>query len=423
MIGYYISPYTNERIPLVDIGELQHFEIGQVLVLNDRCRPMMGYLPDYSKYDFGTDGNDVSIETPAPHNKIDRKRFSLEEAMVKAKSIKAPIVEQRKQETKQETDGLRASILEKLAAQRRRSVENEPGTPPAVDASLPGRSPFGNDSAEDDDTDSLIARLDARIAELEAEEARKKESATGADESLSVMDLFRRGDYHKAAQQSIVQASILGDISTKNNIAFLIRFGELDPSTLLAPFSLKIPDLLQDGIEAKDPYSMVNYALYEINAKHFKKAADLLTQLSPEDWERVAPFWIEEVFNKHNQDPEGALIALLASSNSKSILIHNDLLSRMFEIAHSRFADFMNSPHFKRVYKGTEKESTPKPETDSNISSMLEQLLSDDEDSEEPQSSGKDDSSGIADLKAQLQKKIQEKLKQSAQNTDDDDED
>ena len=64
LIGYYISPYTHERIPLVDIGELQHFDIGQVLVLNDRCRPMMGYLPDYSQYDFGADGNDISIEMP-----------------------------------------------------------------------------------------------------------------------------------------------------------------------------------------------------------------------------------------------------------------------------------------------------------------------------------------------------------------------
>lgn len=423
LVGYYISPYTNERIPLVDIGELQHFDIGQVLVLNDRCRPMMGYLPDYSKYDFGADGNDVSIEMPVPHNKIDRKLFGLEKAMVKAKSINAPIIEQRKQETKQETDGLRASILEKLAAQRRKSDENEPGIPPAVDASLPFWSPFGKDSDEDDDTDSLIARIDARIAELEAEEAQEKESAADADESLSVMDLFRQGDYLKAAQQSIIQASSLDDISSKNNIAFLIRFGELDPSKLSAPFSLKIPDLLKDGLEAKEPYSMVNYALYEIKAKHFKKAADLLTQLSAEDWETVAPFWIDEVFDKHEQDPEGALIALIASSNSKSIVIHDDLIPKMLEIAHNRFGDFMDSPHFKKVYKEISKETTPKPDNGSDLSSMLDLLLSDDEENDEASSSGEDESLGFADLKARLQKKIQEKLKQSAENPDEDDED
>lgn len=423
LIGYYISPYTNERIPLVDIGELQHFEIGQVLVLNDRCRPMMGYLPDYSKYDFGTDGNDVSIEMPVPHDKIERKLFGLEKAMEKAKSINAPIIEQRKQETKQESDGLRASILEKLAAQRRKADENEPGTPPEVDTALPFWSPFGKDSDEDDDTDSLIARIDEKIAELEAEEAREKESAFDADESLSVMDLFRQGDYLKAAQQSIVQDSVLNDISSKNNIAFLIRFGGLDSSKLSAPFSLKIPDLLKEGLETKEPYSMVNYALYEIKAKHFKKAADLLTQLSTEDWETVAPFWIDEVFDKHEQDPEGALIALLASSNSKSIVIHDDLIPKMLEIAHDRFGDFMDSPHFKKVYKEIPKETTLKPDKGSDFSSMLDQLLSDDEDGEETQSSVSEESLGIADLKAQLQKKIEERLKQSAENPDEDDED
>lgn len=423
LIGYYISPYTNERIPLVDIGELQHFEIGQVLVLNDRCRPMMGYLPDYSKYDFGTDGNDVSIEMPVPHDKIERKLFGLEKAMEKAKSINAPIIEQRKQETKQESDGLRASILEKIAEQRQKTDEDASEVPSTSSSSLPFWSEELGKDDDDGDIDSLIARIDAQIAELEAEEAREKESAFDADESLSVMDLFRQGDYLKAAQQSIVQDSVLNDISSKNNIAFLIRFGGLDSSKLPAPFSLKIPDLLKEGLETKEPYSMVNYALYEIKAKHFKKAADLLTQLSTEDWETVAPFWIDEVFDKHEQDPEGALIALLASSNSKSIVIHDDLIPKMLEIAHDRFGDFMDSPHFKKVYKEIPKGTTLKPDKGNDFSSMLDQLLSDDEDGEETQSSVSEESLGIADLKAQLQKKIEEKLKQSAENPDEDDED
>lgn len=423
LIGYYISPYTNERIPLVDIGELQHFEIGQVLVLNDRCRPMMGYLPDYSKYDFGTDGNDVSIEMPVPHDKIERKLFGLEKAMEKAKSINAPIIEQRKQETKQESDGLRASILEKIAEQRQKTDEDASEVPSTSSSSLPFWSEELGKDDDDGDIDSLIARIDAQIAELEAEEAREKESAFDADESLSVMDLFRQGDYLKAAQQSIVQDSVLNDISSKNNIAFLIRFGGLDSSKLSAPFSLKIPDLLKEGLETKEPYSMVNYALYEIKAKHFKKATDLLTQLSTEDWETVAPFWIDEVFDKHEQDPEGALIALLASSNSKSIVIHDDLIPKMLEIAHDRFGDFMDSPHFKKVYKEIPKGTTLKPDKGNDFSSMLDQLLSDDEDGEETQSSVSEESLGIADLKAQLQKKIEEKLKQSAENPDEDDED
>lgn len=423
LMGYYISPYTNERIPLVDIGELQHFEIGQVLVLNDRCRPMMGYLPDYSQYDFGIDGNDVSVELPAPHDLISRKLFSLEKGLEKAKRVNAPIVEQHKHEAKQETDGLRASILEKIAEQHQKTDEDASEVSPTSDFSLPFWSEELGKDDDDGDIDSLIARLDARIAELEAEEARKEEPAADADESLSIMDLFRQGDYLKAAQQSIVQASILNSVSSKNNLAFLIRYGDIDSSKLSAPFSLKIPDLLEEGLDAKEPYSMVNYALYEIRARHFKKATDLLTQLSTKDWETVAPFWIDEIFDKHDQDPEGALIALLASSNSKSVVIHDDLIQKMLDIAHDRFGDFMDSPHFEKVYKGIPIETTAKPDNGGDLSSMLEQLFSDYEDGEEMQSSSSEESLEFVDLKAQLQRRIQEKLKQSADNPDEDDDD
>ncbi len=424
LVGYYISPYTNERIPLVDIGDLQHLEIGQVLVLNDRCRPMMGYLPDYSRYDFGADGNDVSIEMPVPHEKIVRKRFGIEKAIEKAKTINASIIKQKSQEAKQETDGLRASILEKIAAQRKNNDSDDSNLASLDSASHAAwNGIIGKDDEEDDDTDEIFAQIDARIAELTAEEAQDNTSSIGFNDPLSVMDLFHHGDYLKAAQQSIIQASVINDISIKNNIAFLIRFGKLDPSTLSASFSLKVPDLLKDGIEAKEPYSIVNYALYKIEAKDFQIATDLLMQLKSEDWEEVAPFWIEEVFDKHNQDPEGALIALLASSNSEKVIIHNDLVPKMLEIAHTRFGDYMDSPYFERVYKGKAKETQSKSDNGSDFSSMLDLLLSDDEDSEELPSSGKEDSSEFADLKAQLQKKIQEKLKQSAQSTDDDDED
>lgn len=65
LIGERHSPYTGERVPLIDTIELQHLEFGEVLVFNDRCYPMMGYLPDFSEYDFG-DGllNDETCEFP-----------------------------------------------------------------------------------------------------------------------------------------------------------------------------------------------------------------------------------------------------------------------------------------------------------------------------------------------------------------------
>ncbi|MBR4760053.1 MAG: type IV secretory system conjugative DNA transfer family protein [Lachnospiraceae bacterium] len=79
LVGFYASPYTGERVPLVSIGQLQHLEMGEVLVLNDRCRPMMGNLPDYSEYDFGEEGSGQIVEIPAPHEKIRRKLFDVGE--------------------------------------------------------------------------------------------------------------------------------------------------------------------------------------------------------------------------------------------------------------------------------------------------------------------------------------------------------
>lgn len=64
--GTYISPYTKERAPLISVSELQHFEMGKVLVLNDRCYPYIGYLPDYSKFNFG---EEESVFTALPEER------------------------------------------------------------------------------------------------------------------------------------------------------------------------------------------------------------------------------------------------------------------------------------------------------------------------------------------------------------------
>ena len=50
IMGESKSKYTGEKDKLVGISELQHLEDGEVIVLNDRCYPMRGYLKDYSEY-------------------------------------------------------------------------------------------------------------------------------------------------------------------------------------------------------------------------------------------------------------------------------------------------------------------------------------------------------------------------------------
>lgn len=49
-LGIVYGRYTNTTFPLVSISKLQHLEEGEVIVMNDRCYPMTGYLKDYSEY-------------------------------------------------------------------------------------------------------------------------------------------------------------------------------------------------------------------------------------------------------------------------------------------------------------------------------------------------------------------------------------
>ena len=50
LIGQVKNKYTGEKECLVEIDELQHLDKGEVIVLNDRCYPIRGYLKDYSEY-------------------------------------------------------------------------------------------------------------------------------------------------------------------------------------------------------------------------------------------------------------------------------------------------------------------------------------------------------------------------------------
>lgn len=74
--GQYISPYTGEKVPLITVDSLQHLRMGQVLVFNDRCRPLIGYLDDYNDYDFGQEGKGIQSELPESRPFIKRQLFS-----------------------------------------------------------------------------------------------------------------------------------------------------------------------------------------------------------------------------------------------------------------------------------------------------------------------------------------------------------
>ncbi len=329
LMDNYISPYTGASIPLITKSELQQFEIGQVLILNDRCRPMMGMLPDYSQYDFG-EGDFSPAGIPELREMNPVQLFDLS----------AVINGSPKKETVQES-------------------KNEPET---------GDDPF----LDGPSIEELIRRIDEKIKNLEdAEEESSEEDSSleggpatqnNKDEIIdhtesgipNEIDLFNDGDYYTAARICIQKIIDNDSIGSRNNLAFLIRFCELDPEKLSGPFSLEIPDLLHAGVEAKDPFSLLNLSLYEIRERHYEKAADLLEQMIPEDWFVVSRFWINSLFYGRNQNPEGALVALLAINHNKCVeflLFDNTPQSKLMEIARTQFSDFIDSKHFGRIYK------------------------------------------------------------------------
>ena len=394
LTGYYISPYTNERCPLIDISELQHFEIGQVLVLNDRCKPVMGYLPDYSEYDFGADGRGSHSEIPAPQKPLERKYFDIEKGYQNAKKINAPIIEQKKREAQQESDGLRASILSKIAEKRG-----------AVDAT--------------EETPSDFSAFLERLAAMDESD----------DKDPSITELFKAGEYLDAAKLCIKQLTELNNgmftVSLKNNLAFLIRFGEINTAKLSAPFSLKFTDLLTEGIERDEEFSVLNCALCEIRSKHYKKAKELLLKMTKSDWASVLSFWRNDIWIEKNHHPEGAFVCYLAH---KLCGFEFDDLSIMSDIAETTYSEYLKSEHYKALLANyEEKESlNRKKETDAEIHSELtdlfDSLLIDDSDVEEGKESD-DDLDSVADLRAQLQKKIKEKIDSNKSKTSDDEED
>ncbi len=154
LMGFYVSPYTGEKLPLVDIGQLQHLDMGQILVLNDRCRPMMGYLPDYSEYDFGAEGRGEIVDIPAPHEKIERKHFDINLLYASLYDPNSSAVKKRKEERKKETDGLSASVKEKIRAyQKRKEMEGDDDASGVTDDGTNGSTDDGSGDGGDGGSD------------------------------------------------------------------------------------------------------------------------------------------------------------------------------------------------------------------------------------------------------------------------------
>ena len=205
---------------------------------------------------------------------------------------------------------------------------------------------------------NIKAAKDYHENSLEIVKAIAEESGTAeTDKWISIingcleedaMGLFRNCEYHDAAQIHI-EIMDMDDILMRNDLAFLIRFGHLSEDELAAPFSLKIPELLSDGVREKEGFSLVNMALYCIENKENEDACRYFAMVRPEDWADVFDFWYQDIWLEKDNDPEGALISLLANRAAGGDLIAHEECKIMKDIVKDRYADMLCTDAFNEL--------------------------------------------------------------------------
>ena len=283
LCGKYVSPYTGKECPLISISDLQHFEMdrerSQVLVLNDRCKPVIGWLQDYGKYDFGPCDNDAEAELPNPSCGTVRRIVAL---------------------------GDICHIAEKTTAEK---LSDAVGQDKEDEASTAIRSSI----------DSLVAALEARTEELEI--GNEAQTAIGARHDSpepvegDFMSYYYKGDYEKAIECCVSELEYTTPEPVRalllNNIAFLLRIGNVDPGKIDAPFSLEPKELLAPGVAAERGFPLMNQALYDIQLSEFQQAMLNLRIIPEAEWRDIARFWLYDVWQRKGRNPEGALVPVL----------------------------------------------------------------------------------------------------------------
>lgn len=81
---------------------------------------------------------------------------------------------------------------------------------------------------------------------------------SGKDGQDEYVDYYAIGEYEKAKHQFMGN---LQSLSNRNNLAYMLRRNEIK-SVELKGTTYSVEDLLKEGIEAKEPFSLMNYALY-----------------------------------------------------------------------------------------------------------------------------------------------------------------
>ena len=123
--------------------------------------------------------------------------------------------------------------------------------------------PEGKSILEDLDFSKFAIRMDYKNEEEEApndgfslEELFKNIETSDSEDGHE--DFYAQKKFEKAKEQYLSSFELL---SCKNNLAYMLRRGEIT-SVEYEGVPYDVTSLLQDGIQAKEPYSLMNYALY-----------------------------------------------------------------------------------------------------------------------------------------------------------------
>lgn len=312
--GEYVSPYTGNSQPLVSVDELQHFEMGQVLIINDRCHALIGRLPDYSKLSFGEVCNKAHLPESREYKKI---------KIIDANLLLKAVEQSPSPETEQDApaSSMAQSLKSRIEMQLQRREADDLLIPGAMDDFTESRiSPFASKPTEEDDSyfdiESLSQRIDAAIAAIEARQAEETQEDTQV-ESDSEVELFANGRIEEALACCArkLRTSDTPSIDTMTNMAFLLRYSKKNASPDNPEYPYDIETLLQGGIERNDPYARINMALHLLTKKDYPGVCNQLNMISRSEWLFAARgFWYQHLWIERSGDPEGALVCVWASS-------------------------------------------------------------------------------------------------------------
>ena len=112
LCGYYISPYSGERRPLMSTDDLRKMPMGEVLILENNMSPYLGHLMDFSEYDFGYDFNCTQSTVSKPRKRQDRPVLSFSDILtanknkgsIKVQSINTEISKEKNANGKELSD-------------------------------------------------------------------------------------------------------------------------------------------------------------------------------------------------------------------------------------------------------------------------------------------------------------------------------